>query len=95
MQISWSTLLRRPKITPTKKNGAALCEILTELMFAKRDLMIALNNFDFAINAEMVDLFSHQITLAQARYDYIILRARAANISFDNHIASNIICKEK
>jgi len=91
LQVSWNMLLSKPKITPSKRNSAALCEILTELTNAQRDLAVALHNFDFAANAEMVDLFSHQITLAQSRYDYIILRARAANIRFENYAASNIV----
>ena len=94
MLLSFNSLLSKSTLSDSKKPSAALHETLTELVEARQELLVALQNFDFASTSELVDLFSHQITLAQVKYDFIIKKARNNNISFDNYFASNIVCSE-
>ena len=60
--------------------------LINEIIAAKRELTIAMDNFNYADRKDLVDLFSHQITLAQAKCDVLIKNARAYNVKCSHYL---------
>lgn len=61
-------------------------QFINEIISAKRELKIAMDNFNYADRDDLVDLYSHQITLAQAKYDVLIKNARLYNIKLNHYL---------
>jgi len=67
-----------------------LQEILQDILAAKRELLIATQNFNFADNNELIDLYSYQIIVAQSKCDYLLKKAKDNGISYSQFSSSNL-----
>lgn len=65
---------------PKEQDTPSLAEIIPLLLEARRELNVAYANFDFAVASDLIDICTHQITVAQAKYDYILRKAK------ENHL---------
>ena len=77
---------------PQENDTFALNELLPLLLDARRELSVAYSNFDFATTSDLIDICSHQITIAQAKYDYILKKAKKNHLkdtSQKHIVASN------
>lgn len=61
-------------------------QLINEILAAKRELKIAMDNFNYADRQDLVDLYSHQITVAQSRYDVLIKNARVHNLKSNPYL---------
>lgn len=59
-----------PAVTHEKK------EVMSDLRCAKNELDMAISNFSFATDPELIDLYSYQIKAAQLKYNYHLTRAK-------------------
>ena len=73
-----------------EQKDTLLKEILQDILVAKRELLIATQNFDFADNNELIDLYSYQIIVAQSKCDYLLKKARDNGISYSQFSSSNL-----
>lgn len=61
-------------------------QLIKEIIAAKRELKVAMDNFNYADRKDLVDLYSHQITVAQSKYDVLIKNARLYNLKLDRYL---------
>lgn len=57
-------------------------DILFEINKVKCDLQDAYNNFDFVQDSLMVDFYTYQIKAYEAKFEYLIKRAKAMGICY-------------
>ncbi len=58
------------------KENIADRELLHDIALAKLELEIANQNFSYATDALLVDVYAYQIKAAQAKYSYLLQKAR-------------------
>lgn len=58
------------------KNNNTDRELLHDIALAKLELEIANQNFSYATDALLVDVYAYQIKAAQAKYSYLLQKAR-------------------
>lgn len=76
-----------PKRNAQKKHEAKENnELLQGLIRAKAELDIAAQNFTFATDPLLVDVYSYQIKAAQAKYSYLLQIARIKGLTHYDYI---------
>ena len=60
----------------TPRDDSPAQQVRRELAVAARDLRLAYERFDFACEAELVEAGVYEINALQARYAYLLRRAR-------------------
>ncbi len=64
-----------------KRKTEAQRELLAQIYRAKYELECAMQNFSFATDPTLVDMYSYQIKACQAKYQYLMERAKADNLT--------------
>jgi len=72
------------------QKDALLKEIMQDIFVAKRELLLANQNFNFADNDELIDLYSYQIIVAQGKCDYLLKKARDNGINCSQFLSENL-----
>ena len=64
-----------------KRKTEAQRELLMQINRAKYELECAMQNFSYATDPTLVDMYSYQIKACQAKYQYLIERAKSDNLT--------------
>lgn len=67
--------------TPKRRENAENAELLKSITRAKLELEIANQNFAYATDPLLVDLYTYQIKASQAKYSYLLKKARLKGLT--------------
>lgn len=56
-------------------------ELLHNILAAKHELECANQNFSYATDPVLIDMYSYQIKACQAKYHYLLARAKAGGLT--------------
>lgn len=68
-------------------------QVLSSIARAKQDLEIANQNFSYATEPLLVDMYSYEIKAAQAKYRYLLGQARALGLEQREYIEKALLGK--
>ncbi|MBO7209084.1 MAG: DUF2508 family protein [Clostridia bacterium] len=57
-------------------------ELLSDIISAHKELEIAKQNYRYAINDKLIEMYAHKIIAARFRCDYLIEKAKASGLTF-------------
>ncbi|MBR5152971.1 MAG: DUF2508 family protein [Clostridia bacterium] len=72
--------MQSKKINLQKERALDYGQLLTELLRAKEELQIALNNFSYLTEKNAVDVCIFQMQTAQSQYDNILKRIKKMSV---------------
>ncbi len=64
-----------------KQVRAEQAELLRNILHAKYELECATQNFSYATDPVLIDMYSYQIKACQAKYHYLLSRAKAGGVT--------------
>lgn len=67
-------------ISASRKRDPEITELLKNIAMTKLELELANQNFSYAVDPLLVDMYSYQIKAAQAKYRYLLKKARSMQI---------------
>lgn len=59
-----------------RKNNRVYIDILKSLYLAKKEIDEVENNFDIALDEDLIDYFTYRLKAAEARYQYLLKKAK-------------------
>lgn len=72
-----------------KRDDSERKELLQNIFRAKYELECATQNFSYATDPILIDMYTYQIKACQAKYRYLINRAKADGITETCHILTS------
>ena len=89
----WSYIMKKNNEKEKQKTN----ELIKNLKIAQNELEVAVNNYEYAKEPELVDYYTYNIKAAQARYEYLLKIIKAENIKLiderrDEHVFNFSIC---
>ncbi len=66
----------RKELKSQRQEKEEFDELMENLRKARNDWMAAVNNYEFASEAELVDYYSYTIKAAQIKYDYLLKKVK-------------------
>jgi len=69
----WSYIMKKFNEKESKKES----ELIKCLKVAQDELEVAINNYEFAQEPELVDYYTYNIKAAQMRYEYLLKKVKA------------------
>lgn len=72
------------KASSNRQQSAEHAELLQSIARAKLELEIANQNFSYVTDPLLVDMYTYQIKAAQAKYRYLLQKARTLDITQDD-----------
>lgn len=69
------------KVSSNRQQSAEHAELLQSIARAKLELEIANQNFSYVTDPLLVDMYTYQIKAAQAKYRYLLQKARTLDIT--------------
>lgn len=76
----WSYIMKKFNEKGTTKES----ELIKNLKNAQDELEIAVNNYEFANEPELVDYYTYNIKAAQTRYEYLLKKVKEEKINLVN-----------
>lgn len=64
------------KILKTKPESTDVLNLLENLKNAQNEFETAINNYEFAIEPELIDYYTYNIKATQTRYQYLLKKAK-------------------
>lgn len=64
------------KILKAKPENTDVLNLLENLKNAQNEFETAINNYEFAIEPELVDYYTYNIKATQTRYQYLLKKAK-------------------
>ena len=64
------------KITKTKPEDTDTLDLIKHLKCAQNEFETAIQNYEFAIDPELVDYYTYNIKATQTRYEYLLKKAK-------------------
>lgn len=64
------------KILKAKPENTDVSNLLENLKNAQNEFETAINNYEFAIEPELVDYYTYNIKATQTRYQYLLKKAK-------------------
>lgn len=84
-------LFERYQKTPLQQAREQQCkELLHDIVRAKRDMEIAMQNFNNVPNDELADVYSYQFSAAQTKCNYLIRKAKELGVTVPQHRGSDV-----
>ena len=69
-----------------KRETAENAELLRSIAYAKLELEVANQNFSYATDPLLVDLYAYQIKASQAKYTYLLKKAQHKGLTQNEYI---------
>ena len=68
----WSYIMKKFNEKEKQKEN----ELIENLKIAQNELQVAVNNYEFAKEPELVDYYTYNIKAAQMRYEYLLRKVK-------------------
>lgn len=76
----WSYIMKKFNDKEKQKEN----ELIKNLKIAQNELEVAVNNYEFANEPELVDYYTYNIKAAQMRYEYLLKKVKAEKTKIDS-----------
>lgn len=67
-----------------------LKEIIQDIFLAKTELATATQNYNFADSDDLIDLCSYRIITAQAKYNFLLKKAKENGLSYQQYLHDSV-----